>query len=63
MVLEEVEIAIVDQVGEPSAYDNSLSLCKMILKNFKLVGLAVTTKMLEEAPRLRTEGENGARIA
>jgi hypothetical protein len=41
-----VEIAIVDQVGEPTAYENSLTLCKTLLKNFKEVGLRVIVRML-----------------
>lgn len=35
LVLEDVEIAIVDQVAEPTGYDNCISLSKVILKNFK----------------------------
>lgn len=46
LVLEDVEIAIVDQVAEPNAYDNCISLCKIILKNFKETATPVLIAML-----------------
>lgn len=46
LVLEDVEIAIVDQVSEPSAYENCLNLCKIIIKNFKQDTIPVVSQML-----------------
>ncbi len=51
-----------DQVAEPSAYDNCLSLCKVILKNFKTEAGPVVVAMLNELGQLRQQGEKGKRI-
>lgn len=56
LVLEDVEIAIVDQVSEPSAYENCLNLCKIIIKNFKQETIPVIGAMLKEIPTLTEQG-------
>lgn len=62
MILEDVEIAIVDQVGEPTAYENSITLCKLLIKNFKEEGLAVLKKMLDQIGALKEKGVLGNMI-
>lgn len=62
LVLEDIEIAIIDQVAEPTAYENCLSLCKVVIKNFKAAAVPVLVAMLGEVGGLRQQGEKGNRI-
>lgn len=57
-----MEIAIVDQVGEPTAYENCVTLCKLLVKNFKEDGLVVLRKMLDQIGTLKEKGVLGNMI-
>lgn len=46
LVLEDVELSIVDQVAEPTPYENCLSLCKLLIKNFRKDSMPVMKSML-----------------
>lgn len=62
LILEDVEIAIVDQVSEPTPYDNCISLAKMIIKNFKDHCKPVLLAMFNELTGLQQQGRKGTHI-
>ena len=62
LVLEDVEIAIVDQVSDPTAYENCLTLCKTFIRMFKVQSVVIINSMLQEIPSLKNQGSQGQSI-
>jgi hypothetical protein len=57
-----MEIAIVDQVSDPTAYEQCLALCKILTRNRREESISVLTAMLGELPSLQQQGQRGKQI-